>query len=109
VTTGRAASVHARLLARAKQRGEDFNLILGRYAVERFLYRLSISNARENYWLKGALLFDLWFEMPHRPTRDADLLGFGSGEIRRSRVRGAGECPLASSATRASLPRSHRA
>ena len=31
--------------------------------------------------LKGALLFDLWFDIPHRPTRDADLLGFGSAEV----------------------------
>jgi hypothetical protein len=26
------------------------------------------------------LLFDLWFDIPHRPTRDADLLGFGPAE-----------------------------
>jgi hypothetical protein len=69
--------VHARLLARTKERGEDFNLTLTRYAVERFLYRLSISELRERFWLKGALLFDLWFGVPHRPTRDADFLGFG--------------------------------
>jgi len=31
--------------------------------------------------LKGALLFDLWFDQPHRPTRDIDLLGFGPSEI----------------------------
>ena len=71
------ASIHARLLNRAKARGEDFNLILTRYALERFLYRLSLGPAREIYWLKGAMLFDLWFDVPHRPTRDADFLGFG--------------------------------
>jgi hypothetical protein len=38
---------------------------------------LSISNAREQLWLKGAMLFNLWFDAPHRPTRDADFLGFG--------------------------------
>lgn len=80
MNAGLAASVHARLLARAKQRGDDFNLILTRYAVERFLYRLSISPARDRYWLKGALLFDLWFGVPHRPTRDADFLGFGPAD-----------------------------
>jgi predicted nucleotidyltransferase component of viral defense system len=78
--TNRAASVHARLLARAKERGEDFNLVLTRYAVERFLYRLSISTAREQFLLKGALLFDLWFDVPHRPTRDADFLGPGQSD-----------------------------
>lgn len=77
MNAGLIASVHARLLARTKELGEDFNLTLTRYAVERFLYRLSISDLREQFWLKGALLFDLWFEVPHRPTRDADFLGFG--------------------------------
>ena len=76
----RAASIHARLLARAKARGEDFNLVLGRYATERWLYRLSVSPAREQFLLKGALLFGLWFDQPHRPTRDADFLGFGAAE-----------------------------
>lgn len=77
MTVAAAASVHARLLALAKARGQDFNLTLNRYALERFLYRLSTSPARDSYWLKGALLFDLWFQAPHRPTRDADFLGFG--------------------------------
>jgi hypothetical protein len=77
VTSGLAASIHARLLNRARSRGEDFNLVLNRYAIERFLYRLSLLPAREVYWLKGARLFDLWFEVPHRSTRDADFLGFG--------------------------------
>jgi predicted nucleotidyltransferase component of viral defense system len=77
VAASTAASVHARLLNRAKARGEDFNLILTRYALERFLYRLSLLPARETYWLKGAMLFSLWFDVPHRPTRDADFLGLG--------------------------------
>ena len=72
-----AASIHARLLSRAKARGEEFNLVLTRYAIERFLYRLSTLPARENFCLKGALLFDLWFDIPHRPTHDVDFLGFG--------------------------------
>ena len=80
MTAGLAASVHARLLNRAKARGEDFNLVLTRYAIERFLYRLSLAPARDAYWLKGALLFDLWFDVPHRPTRDADFLGFGPAD-----------------------------
>lgn len=77
MSTNLVASIHARLLNRAKARGEDLNLILTRYALERFLYRLSLAPAREIYWLKGAMLFDLWFDVPHRPTRDADFLGFG--------------------------------
>ena len=51
---------------------------LTRYALERLLYRLGRSSHAERFLLKGALLFDLWFDIPHRPTRDADLLGFGT-------------------------------
>lgn len=74
----RNASIHARLLNLARKRGDDFNRILIRYALERFLYRLSmLPQARESMLLKGALLFDLWFGTHQRPTRDADFLGFG--------------------------------
>lgn len=76
-----AASVRARLLNKARAEKLDFNLLLTRYALERMLYRLSISEECGQFLLKGALLFDLWFEVPHRPTHDADLLGFGSAEI----------------------------
>jgi predicted nucleotidyltransferase component of viral defense system len=76
-----AASVRARLLSRAKEQGMDYNLILTKYALERLLYRLSASPWGDAFVLKGALLFDLWFDQPHRPTRDMDLLGFGSSEM----------------------------
>ena len=78
-----AASVRARLLSRARETRQDFNLILTRYAIERLLYRISISKHANQFLLKGALLFDLWFDIPHRPTRDADFLGFGSAELPR--------------------------
>jgi Nucleotidyl transferase AbiEii toxin, Type IV TA system len=55
--------------------------LLTRFALERLLYRLSISPHRERLLLKGALLFDLWFDEPHRPTRDADFLGFGPADL----------------------------
>ncbi|MEW6119217.1 MAG: nucleotidyl transferase AbiEii/AbiGii toxin family protein, partial [Pseudomonadota bacterium] len=76
-----AASVRARLLNRARDTQQDFNLVLTRYALERLLYRLSISPHADQFLLKGALLFDLWFDIPHRPTRDADFLGFGPAEL----------------------------
>lgn len=76
----RAASIHARLLNLARAQGEDFNRILDRYAIERWLYRLSASSAREQLLLKGAQLFHLWFDQPHRPTRDADFLGVGEAD-----------------------------
>ena len=51
-----AASVRQRLLNRARERGEDFQLVLTRYAVERFLYRLSRSPYAGQFVLKGATL-----------------------------------------------------
>jgi predicted nucleotidyltransferase component of viral defense system len=76
-----AASVRNRLLELARQRGEDFQLILTRYGLERLLYRLCQSEYRDRFVLKGALLFSLWDNQAHRPTRDVDFLGFGdSGE-----------------------------
>ena len=77
----RAASVRARLLNRARADRTEFNLILTRYSLERLLYRLSVSPWADQFLLKGALLFDLWFDQPHRPTRDIDLLGFGPSEL----------------------------
>jgi hypothetical protein len=55
----------------------DPNLVLTRFAVERFLYRLSRSSHAERFVLKGALLLVVWLGEVIRPTRDADLLGFG--------------------------------
>lgn len=76
-----AASVRARLLNLAKAQSVDFNQVLVRFALERILYRLSQSTHAEYFLLKGALLFTLWYDMPHRATRDADLLGFGTSDL----------------------------
>lgn len=75
-----AASVRARLLNMAKAEQSDFNGVLVRYALERLLYRLSQSAHANSFLLKGAMLFTLWYDMPHRPTRDVDLLGFGPSD-----------------------------
>lgn len=72
------ASVRARLLALAKERNRPFDLLLTRFTLERFLYRLSLSRHRDRFILKGAiLLLASALEDPLRPTRDLDLLGFG--------------------------------
>lgn len=73
----KAASVRQRLLNLSRQTGEDFQLLLTRYAIERLLYRLSCSPHGSRFLLKGAMLFALWTGRMHRPTRDLDLLGFG--------------------------------
>lgn len=76
-----AASIRARLLNVAKAQGVDFNQVLVRFALERILYRLTQSPHADRFLLKGALLFTLWYDMPHRATRDADLLGFGASDL----------------------------
>lgn len=76
-----AVSVRARLLNIARRDGANFNQILVRFALERMLYRLSTSRHADRFLLKGALLFTLWYDMPHRPTRDMDLLGIGPSDL----------------------------
>ena len=80
MTTNATASIRSRLLRRAKNEGTEFELFLVRYACERFLYRLSMSEARERCVLKGASLLALWMKEPYRATRDVDLLAFGGND-----------------------------
>ena len=75
------ASVRARLLDRARAERSDFQILLTRYALERLLYRLSVSRHRDRFILKGAMLFVTWVTDPFRPTRDLDLLGHGDNDV----------------------------
>jgi len=74
---GLPVSVQVRLVQHAKATGIDPNVVLARYAAERFLYRLSRSRYADRFVLKGALMMLVWLGETIRPTRDADLLGFG--------------------------------
>ncbi len=78
-----AASMRQRLLNASRARREDFQVTLTRYGLERLLYRLSKSAHRDQFVIKGAMLFSVWNEVPHRPTRDLDLLSFGASDISR--------------------------
>ena len=75
-----AASVRQRLLMLSQKRTEPFDLILARYGIERLLYRLSRSVHADRFLLKGAMLFRVWMDSSHRPTRDVDLHGIGPAE-----------------------------
>lgn len=75
-----AGSVKQRLANLAKARGIEFQRILVLYASERLLYRLSVSPFADRFILKGASLFSLWLDEPHRRTRDVDLLGMDTSE-----------------------------
>ena len=75
--TNVAASVRDRLLNQARTSGTDVQLLTIRYALERLLYRLSVSAHKDRFVLKGAMLFPAWTDDVFRPTRDLDLLGHG--------------------------------
>ncbi len=76
-----AASVRQRLLNLSRAEGEDFQKVLLRYAIERLLYRLSLSPHRGRFVLKGATLFTLWSDSPHRSTQDLDLWSRGESSV----------------------------
>lgn len=69
------ASIKQLLLNKARQDGRPFNDIQQHYAMERFLYRLSVSRHAEAFILKGALMLEVWCARYTRPTMDIDLLG----------------------------------
>ncbi len=71
------ASVRARLTDYARQRDENAQLVMLRFAIERLIYRLAQSGYRDHFILKGAMLFSLWASVPYRSTGDLDLLGQG--------------------------------
>lgn len=74
------ASVRARLLALARARGEDYNLMLQKYAIEGLLRRLAVSKHRDAFVLKGARLYTVWGYPTYRPSRDVDFLGHGDAD-----------------------------
>ncbi|WP_189270708.1 nucleotidyl transferase AbiEii/AbiGii toxin family protein [Thalassolituus oleivorans] len=78
--TNKAASIRQKLLNLSRERGESFDFVLQQYAIQRLLYRLSVSEYHDQFLLKGAMLFSVWTGDLHRPTKDIDLLGFGSND-----------------------------
>lgn len=75
------ASVRQRLLNYAQANARPFAEILQYYAMERFLYRLSVSPHAERFLLKGALMLTAWRAPTTRPTMDIDLLGRTTNEV----------------------------
>ncbi|MDP3782807.1 MAG: nucleotidyl transferase AbiEii/AbiGii toxin family protein [Sphingopyxis sp.] len=72
-----AASVRQRLKNLSLEKQRDFGLLLVNYGLERLIYRLSVSDYRDKFVLKGGMLVTLWAIDDDRTTRDADFLGFG--------------------------------
>ena len=78
-----AASVRYRLLNRSREEKQEFQLVLTRYALERLIFRLSLSSYAEKFVLKGAMLFYVWNPTAgaYRPTRDLDFLMRGENSV----------------------------
>jgi len=70
------ASIKARLKNIAKEYKKTFNLILQLYTQERLLYRLSVSEYKDNFILKGGLFLFSMTGFTGRPTRDIDFLAY---------------------------------
>ena len=75
------ASIQDRLKNQSRSERIELNRLLEDFAIARLFARLSESRYQEQFILKGAQLFVLWADAPHRSTRDADFLSFGSPEI----------------------------
>lgn len=70
-----AKSVKAKLQNISRRDNIGFQTLITRYLYERLLYRLSISDYKDHFYLKGgALLFAIEQQHP-RPTLDIDFLG----------------------------------
>lgn len=82
-TNNSAASVRQRLLNLAREKGRVFDVVLITYGLERLMYRLSITEHRESFVLKGGMLVTLWTGDENRVTRDVDFLGFGDASYER--------------------------
>lgn len=78
-----AKSVKDRLLNIARKECRAFDVLLVRFALERLLYRLSISAHRDRFVLKGGMLVTVWLADDNRVTRDADFLGHGDADPAR--------------------------
>jgi hypothetical protein len=76
-------SAQARLRNLAQQRGDDVQVLLTQFVLERLLHRLVASTHASDFVLKGAMLFAAWTKVPHRATRDLDLLGSGAPDPER--------------------------
>ena len=76
-----AASIRARLLANARDTHRPFQEVLQYYAMERFLFRLSVSPHADGLVLKGGLMLAAWRAPSTRPTKDIDLLARMSNDV----------------------------
>ena len=97
------ASVRARLHQLARGERRPLNEILQYYAIERFLYHLSMSEHADKFILKGGIIFFAWQIKLGRPTRDIDLHGYTDNDV--NNLRDIVKC-CGSTSTKRRLPES---
>jgi predicted nucleotidyltransferase component of viral defense system len=74
-------SVYVRLKNIALKKKRPTQEILRYYAMERFLYRLSTSQYKRSFFLKGGLMLMVWNPSTHRATIDIDLLAIADNSV----------------------------
>lgn len=74
-------SIYTKLKNIALKRNRPTQEVLRYYAMERFLYRLSVSNHKNSFFLKGGLMLMVWNPATHRATVDIDLLAKANNSI----------------------------
>ncbi len=74
-TKNYGSSVKVKLLNLAHRVNQTYQVLLTRYIQERFLYRLSASEYRNKFFLKGGALLYAFDHFEARPTLDIDFLG----------------------------------
>ena len=79
-------SIYNRLKNIAVTRNRPTQEVLRYYAMERFLYRLSISQYKRSFFLKGGLMLMVWDPITHRATVDIDLLAKTNNSIENIEV-----------------------
>ncbi|WP_042282557.1 nucleotidyl transferase AbiEii/AbiGii toxin family protein [Candidatus Protochlamydia sp. R18] len=74
-------SIYTKLKNIALKKNRPTQEVLRYYAMERFLYRLSVSNYKNSFFLKGGLMLMVWDPATHRATVDIDLLAKANNSI----------------------------
>lgn len=77
----KSASIHDRLLNKARKKGTPSNEVFLEYIAERFLYRLSQTKHKESMILKGGWSLKILDKPSIRYTKDIDFLGMTSNSV----------------------------
>ena len=74
-------SIRAQLKNLSRQESRPLDEMLRYYAMERFLYRLSISEYAKRFFLKGGLMLKVWDARDHRADISCTLKPLFENEL----------------------------